>query len=797
MSDAGEDLAPDDALARLLSAYDTRGAVADELIDTDGNIRPVWLPLLDAIAGMSDDELAQRHARGEQYLADAGVYYRQYGADGATERVWPLSPMPVLIDETEWASIAAGLKQRADLLEDVCADLYGDNRLVAEGFLPATLVADNREWLRPLVGAVPRSGHFLHFLAFDIGRGPNGAWWVLSDRTQAPSGAGFSLENRIATTRIYQDLVSGIHLHRLAGFLRTFRDTLNAMRRADEGRVGIYTPGPMNDTYYEHAYIARYLGFQLLEGDDMVVRDGELMVRTVSGLVPVSVLWRRVDAVWGDPLELDERSTLGTPGMLSAVREGHVTMVNALGSGVLETRAFLAFIPRICQELRGEPLALPNIATWWCGQQREREYVKSNAERMTIGSAFETRMLFDSEDVAIFRGNDPALDRERVAAWIESRRGALVGQEAVTLSTTPAFDGSRLVPRPMTLRVFLARTPDGWEVMPGGFARIGRSSSTRLAMQRGGSAADVWIVSRTPVSTETMMAGPKTPFVRQAVGPLPSRAADNLYWLGRYVERAEHTARLSRAYHARLGEEGPLLEAIREALRAVGSEPDGRFAGGTADALSSAAHAAAAIRDRFSVDGWNALNDLSKTVVSLKRTAAPGDDMANALGVILRKLNGFAGLVHENMYRLTGWHFLTVGRALERATALLNLLIMFADPDAPDGALDVAIEVGDATMTHRRRYAMGATRETVVDLLALDPLNPRAVITQLLSIEEHVSNLPGSASYRPASAVQRAALKARTGLAIETPDTLDTEALERVRVEVAGLSKHLAATYFP
>jgi len=792
--------AADDPVARLLAGYRPIPGVPDELLGPDGRLRPVWGRLVAALASMDEEEIAMRRSRGDLYMRDAGVFFRQYGKPAAGERDWPLSHVPVLIDESEWAGIAKGLSQRADLLERVMADVYGPNRLIVDGLLPAAVVADNPEWLRPLVGAKPRSGHFLHFVAFDIGRGPGGRWWVLGDRTQAPSGAGFALENRIATARVYADHYARANVHRLAGFFRMFRDALNGMRGAEESRVAILTPGPHNDTYFEHAYIARYLGFMLLEGEDLVVRNGDLMVRTVAGLRPVSVLWRRLDSSWADPLELREGSKLGTPGMLGAVRAGNVTMVNALGSGVLEARAFLAFLPAIAEELTGEALAMPNIATWWCGQQAERDYVMANAASMTIGDAFSTRPLFDSGDMAEVAGKNYERSPEELAAMIERGAGQLVGQEAVMLSTAPAFGESGLEPRPMSLRVFLARMQGGWQAMPGGFARIGRAGDAPvLAMQHGGSAADVWVVSKRAVRAETMFASPAAPFTRQQPSVLPARAADNLFWLGRYVERAENAIRLLRAYHSRLAEASsggtPLLRSMAEYLSRIDADPEGGLPEGVAATLASATNAAGHVRDRFSIDGWLALADLGKTVGRMRVTATPGDDMARAMGVLLRKLSGFSGLVHENMYRFTGWRFLSIGRSLERAISLAALLAEFTDEEAPEGSLDLAIEVADSIMTHRRRYAVATSRATVADLLALDPLNPRAVIYQLNEISEHLDYLPGNEAHRQLSDLQRAMLRTRTDLAIHTPETLDSEVLSSLHLAISGLSELIGQTY--
>lgn len=787
-------------LASLLAGYRPLDGVPDELVGPGGAPRPVWTDLLEAIAAMPPGDLAVRMARGDQYLRDAGVFYRQYGLQDNGERDWPLSHMPVLIGEAEWNRISAGLVQRAELLEHFVRDLYGENRLVSQGHLPARLVAGNPEWLRPLVGMQPRSGHFLHFLAFDLGRGPDGGWWVLGDRTRAPSGAGFALENRIATARVFTDHFARYNVHRLAGFFRMFRDALLDLRQGDDSRIGILTPGPMNDTYFEHAYIARYLGLMLLEGEDLAVRDGRLMVRTVAGFRPISVLWRRLDEAWADPLELDETSRIGTPGLLGAVRAGSVTMINALGSGVLETRAFLAFLPRISEVLTGEPLRLPNIATWWCGQESALDYVKANAGRMTIGDALSTRMLFDLDGVSVIAGRFSGDMHGTLESWIDRGADGLVGQETVNLSTTPAFERGALVPRPMSLRAFLARTPDGWKVMPGGFARIGRAGGqVALTMQQGGSAADVWIVSGAPVPAETMLATSAAPYARHQPGTLPSRAAENLYWLGRYVERSENTLRLLRAYHVRLSEapsaDAPLLTHIAAHLDLIGADPRQGVAVGLAAILSSATAAAAHVRDRLSMDGWLALDDLSRTNRELSAATASGDDAVHAANLLLRRISGFTGLVHENMYRFTGWRFLSLGRSLERAAALTALLAHFADPGAPDGSLDLVVETADSAMSHRRRYAVATNRATVVDLLALDPLNPRAVIYQLREMSEHIDYLPGSEPHRQLSELQRAMLDTRTSLEMHTPETLDTATLYDIGRKITGLSDRLAAAY--
>ena len=787
-----------EAAARLLAGYRPLPGVSDELLDASGKVRPVWRSFIDYLARMSFPEVARRVDQGDQYLRDAGVFFRQYG-DEQAERAWPLSHIPVIIHESEWKTIADGLIQRADLLENVCADLYGEQRLVKEGHLPASLVAMSPEWLRPLVGVRPRSGRFLHFIAFEIARGPDGQWWVLGDRVQAPSGAGFALENRVATTRVFADHYAQANIHRLAGFFRAFRDTMNDLRGDTESRVGILTPGRLNDTYFEHAYIARYLGFMLLEGEDLTVEDGQVMVRTIAGLEPVSVLWRRIDAAFADPLELNEQSRLGVPGLVEAIRRGQMAMVNALGSGILETRALLAFMPRIAQALLDEPLKLPNIATWWCGQEAERAHVRAHADRMMIGEALSTRMLFDSEDTTHL-GATLEENAIGVGDMLDQRGAMLVGQEAVTLSTAPVLVDGMLAPRPMSLRVFLARTPRGWRVMPGGYARIGRTQdATAIAMQRGGSVADVWVASDKAVRNETLLPSPAAPSRRIRQSALPSRAADNLYWMGRYVERAEGLIRVLRAWHIRLAESGredsPLLAHASAYPGFFGVDPAKAALADLHTAIAAATASASQVRDRFSVDGWTALNELASSARMELSNIAPGYSTARALGLLLRQTTGFSGLVHENMYRFAGWRFLSIGRSLERAAMMASVLAWFADDSAPEGSFDMAVEVGDSVLTHRRLFAVTSSRSTVIDLLACDANNPRSIHYQLAELKEHTSALPGAREQGQMSDLSKAILKLQAEVAVTTPESLDADVLQAIRTDLSGISDLLTKAY--
>src|SRR6201747_319102 len=520
--------------------------IPDEYIAQDGAPREVWTRFFEAFSTLSPADIERRFGAADRHLSEAGVTYRAPGE--AAEKLWPLSHLPLLIGAAEWQQLCAGIVQRAELLELVLNDLYGEGRLIAEGAIPAAAIAGSNEYLRSVCGIKPPGGRYLNLYAADIGRGPDGRWWVLGDRTQAPSGAGSRLVNRLVLSRAFASLYKSMDVERVAPFFEAFRESLRASADRDEPRIGLLTPGQFSETYFEHATLARYLGFLLVEGDDLAVSGDRIHIRTVAGLKRLDVLLRRVDSNFLDPLELDASSHLGVPGLIDVLRKNGVVVANMPGSGVLEARALLGFLPSLSQRFLGEDLKMPHIATWWCGQKSAREEVLSRLGEVAIEGAY-------GRGVPGFPGHGPVLagelsksERERLKAGVNDRGIDFVGQELVRLSTTPVWENGRITPRPFVLRVFAAATPQGWTILPGGFCRIAEQPDARaVSMGDGARSADVWVMSDKAVSTTTLLPASDTVRIRRIAGVVPSRAADNLFWLGRYLERAEATLRLVRS----------------------------------------------------------------------------------------------------------------------------------------------------------------------------------------------------------------------------------------------------------
>jgi uncharacterized circularly permuted ATP-grasp superfamily protein/uncharacterized alpha-E superfamily protein len=750
---------------RLFDGYHPLEGTYDEMVAAPGALRPQCEGFVRSLEALGRHEFASRLEGAKRTIRENGVTYNIYGDPEGVDRPWELDMVPLLISPAEWARLETALVQRTTLLNLILADLYGPQTLLGNGLLPPSLVFSNPAFLRPCHGIrVPHDIH-LHLHAVDLTRSPDGQWWVLADRTQAPSGAGYALENRIVISRSLPETFRDCQVQRLASFFRAQRDALMllAPSQRDQPKVVLLTPGPYNETYFEHAYLARYLGFTLVEGGDLMVRDRRVFIKTLDGLEPVDVIFRRLDDSFCDPLELRSDSSLGVAGLVEAARAGHVTIANALGSGVIETAAIMAFLPGLCRHLLGEDLMLPSVATWWCGQPKERQHVLEHLDELVAKRAFSSE-----NREPVFGRKLTEREKAALAAEVRARPNEFVGQDQVALSTAPVWVGHGMEPRPVVLRTYVAAAGHSYVVMPGGLTRVaGGRDVPVVSMQRGGGSKDTWVLSDGPVSTMSLLS-PQGVTVRheRRSADLPSRVADNLFWLGRYAERAEHTMRLLRSIVVRLTDEDTTEDAtelvtLLEVLVRVKLLPE-RFEqrmptrdlaqnllaflfrqnppAALRQTLTDLRRIASVVRDRLSVDTWRILNQLHEDF-RLRHGRIQFDDVLGHLNRMITDLAAFSGMEMENMTRGHGWRFLDIGRRLERACNLTSLVrgALAAGPAAMLGPL---LEVADSTMTYRRCYFATPQLAPVLDLLLLDPTNTRALAFQLTALSEHAQQLP-------------------------------------------------------
>jgi len=801
-------------VAQWTRGYARLPGIPDEYLAQDGTPRAVWTRFFDAFAELTPGDIERRFGSADRHLREAGVTYRAPGE--TAEWHWPLSHLPLLIDEADWQQLAAGIVQRAELLELVLSDLYGEGRLIAENAVPAAAIAGSTEYLRAVCGIKPPGGRYLNMYAADVGRGPDGRWWVLGDRTQSPSGAGYALENRLVLSRAFTTLYKSMNVERVAPFFEAFRDALRASADRDEPRIGLLTPGSFSETYFEHATLARYLGFLLVEGDDLAVSGDRIHIRTVAGLKRLDVLLRRVDSNSLDPLELDASSQLGVPGLIDVLRKNGVVVANMPGSGVMEARALLGFLPSLSRRFFGEDLKMPHIATWWCGQKSAREEVLSRLDEVAIEGAY-GRGVPGFGRGPVLASELSASERERLKSAIDDRGIHYVGQELVRLSTTPVWDQGRITPRPFVLRVFAAATPGGWTIMPGGFCRIADQPDARaVSMGDGARAADVWVVSDKAVSTATLLPTGDSVRIRRIAGWVPSRAADNLFWLGRYLERAEATLRLLRALGTQrepgkgsstvlhsveriqrlLATWGATSQATRAQPAKVAAEAlqsQERF-GSALSLLRAAQRTATSLRERLSPDAGQVITEMTDR---LAEEVDDDDGVVVAAELTLQELASFAGLAQENMNRAAGWRFLEMGRRAERAINTVRFARQFAYDEAGSEDLDILLTLVDCQITYRSRYLVGPLLPPVRDLVVLDPYNPRSVAFQVSALNDHIASLPtlkeGGLIERP----QRLAVALQATLTTAEAADLDTKSLFALEQDLLNLADAIGSHYFP
>ena len=753
----------------MIDNYQPPAGGHDEMRSAAYGIRPHWRDFMDAFAVLTPEEVARRWDLGQNLLRDNGVTYNVHDDAAGLGRPWQLDPLPVILPAVEWNTIVSAVMQRATLLDSIIADLYGRQNLIAKSMIPASLLYANPAFLRPCHGWTPQGGRYLHVYAADLARGADGLWRVVTDRTEVPAGTGYALENRTIVSRVLPEFYRSMPVERLGPFFETLRKSLHALspRRIEQPRIVLMTPGPYNETYFEHAFLARQLGITLVQGEDLTVRDNTVFLKTLTGLQQVDVIWRRTGGEWCDPLELRGDSTLGVAGLLQSARAGNVAVVNALGSGLLDGSAIMAFLPRIARYMLAEDLAMPSIATWWCGQELECRHVLDNLDQLIIRPAFHGR-------IRPVMGPTLAPDeRARLAAAITERPWDWVAQEVGGMSTVPVWHQGRLEPQHMVIRVFAVAAERGWHVMPGGLVRVSgeRELTTARLQTGGGGSKDLWVLSEPQLQLHSAAPAPKAP-VKLVRGnrDLPSRVADNMYWLGRYLERCEATTRLLRATLQRtedaldMGDATRAVEVVETMARfglslppklleegrpetlpaALVAHHSGPHAGGLADHAERLVRLSVNLRDRLSIDTWRAVQRLRDEIGHLAREYGRGDAQTLLNSVVLTA-EAVSGLAMENMTRGPLWLFMDAGRRVERAGSIVDTLggALAVAEDEAGVPMDLLLEVWDSVMTYRSRYLATPRLAAVLDLLVCDESNPRSLAFQLSALSGHMDRLTG------------------------------------------------------
>ncbi|MGE0115163.1 MAG: circularly permuted type 2 ATP-grasp protein [Steroidobacteraceae bacterium] len=732
-----------------LGTYRARARRYDELRDASGQVREHWRPLVEHLSGMGAAAAGQGVSLARTLIAENGVTYNVYADPKGADRPWVLDALPLVLTASEWQGIERGVQQRAQLLNALLADLYGPQRMLAEGIIPPELAFGHPNFLWPCHGVTPVGGYWLPIYAVDLARAPDGQWWVLGDRTQTPSGAGYALENRQIISRVFPELIRDLDVRNVNAFFVALREQL--LSAADQGEAPlavVLTPGALNETYFEHAYLARQLGMLLVEGHDLTVRNDTVYLKTLGGLRRVHAILRRLDDDFCDPVELRSDSALGVPGLLQAVRAGRVMLANPLGSGVLQSAAWMGFLPGVAEWLLGESLHLPSVATWWCGERPALDYVFKNIDQLVIKPAFPNQRY----ELAFGKELEPR-QREELFERMRKRPHAYVAQERFALSQAPVWRmrraGLRLSARAVSLRVYAIATAHGYRVLPGGLARIaGETSADVVSGQYGGGSKDVWVLSD---KQAVMAAEERRALPRMSVKHLevPSSLGESLFWLGRYHERCENKVRLARSTLT-VRSEREVWESALQSCREMGLAAD---SAGLRETMFDASHfsslaadcnrlhwCATQVRGRLSLEHWRTIGLLRRQIKEAMHSTL---ELHETLDWLLLSLAALSGFSMDDLTQDDGWRLMLLGRRLERMQFLSDLLAERLHGGLPlaQGELEWLLDINGCTIAYRSRYQTSPRLGLVLDLLLRDPANPRSVSFQRRAIRQELLQL--------------------------------------------------------
>jgi uncharacterized circularly permuted ATP-grasp superfamily protein/uncharacterized alpha-E superfamily protein len=815
--------------------YFGNSTLLDECFTSAGIPKEHWKRLLANAESLSPEELKNRQTELTKLLQENGVTYNIYGDPNGLNRPWQLDTIPLLIEPTDWKVIERGMKQRAYVLDKLLEDLYGERKLLKQGIIPPDLIYAHSGFLRQCDKIKLPGPHQLVLYAADLSRGPDGKVWLLRDRTQAPSGMGYALENRSALSRVAPELFKDHQVNKLGGFFNNIMQAFLkiAPQGKEQPRIVLLTPGPRNETYFEHAFLASYLGFTLVQGEDMLVRDGYVWIKTVEGLEKVDIILRRVDDTFCDPLELREDSQLGIPGLLEVIRKGNVAVANPLGSSILENTGLLAFMHSVFKYFLNEDPIFPMVATWWCGQKKELDYVISHINDLVIKKIDRTT----GSDTFIASKMSSA-QKEQLIRMIKHEPYHFVGQEAVNLSTSPVLTKGRLEPRYTVTRTFLVAGQDGYEMMAGGLSRCApEEGSLIVSNQEGGISKDTWIEMPQKGAGHVLH---NYDLKRKAV--LPSRAAENLFWVGRYAQRVVRTSRFMRMVLRTLSQAGSGnqdSEALKTLLRTVthmtGTYPgfiededwslpkrfdamhklicDQNEPGSVISGVNNLMKATYAVRDKWSVDNWRIIDDIENI---RRRLAALEPQNVRHVFSLVDQMNlgllSFLEMNRQSMYRGEGWIMYRVGQLIEEIllelTQYRSLLTFEYEENVEFQVLEALLVSSQSLSNYRSVYRTYFDTAPAIDLLFFNKQNPISVISQLEQLVDYMERLPHNKERGSVQAISNLAFQSYSKVRLASLDFLTEidkeegyrknmdEFCSELSEQVGLLSARLSAHYF-